>query len=97
MPPMNSNGIAKIHWDELRVFLASHLANGMEMLHGCPCWFLTSLYVYVRPEPPNPRSRAREKLTRLTRQQLKELSTDVYDELIRRTSNSEGRRLFHRG
>ncbi|SCV68762.1 BQ2448_883 [Microbotryum intermedium] len=31
------------------------------------------------------RSNAREKLTRLTRQQFQELSTDVYDELVRRS------------
>ena len=50
-------------------------------------------HVYVYPEPPNSRSSAREKLTRLTRQQFQELSTDVYDELVRRTSSSEGERL----
>jgi hypothetical protein len=33
---------------------------------------------------PNLRNNAREKLTRLTRVQFQELSTDVYDELIRR-------------
>ncbi|BGO96598.1 Cell polarity protein [Rhodotorula toruloides ATCC 204091] len=34
------------------------------------------------------RSNAREKLTRLTRQQFQELSTDVYDELMRRIEDS---------
>ena len=40
-------------------------------------------------EPANARSSAREKLTRLTKQQFQELSTDVYDELMRRKNNSE--------
>lgn len=34
------------------------------------------------------RTNAREKLTRLTRQQFQELSTDVYDELVRRLQDS---------
>ncbi|KAG6381880.1 hypothetical protein JVT61DRAFT_495 [Boletus reticuloceps] len=38
--------------------------------------------------PANSRSTARQKLTRLTRQQFQELSTDVYDELIRRKMNT---------
>lgn len=38
--------------------------------------------------PPNSRSTARQKLTRLTKQQFQELSTDVYDELIRRKINT---------
>lgn len=33
---------------------------------------------------------AKEKLIKLTNQQFQELSTDVYDELIRRTFNSRG-------
>lgn len=37
------------------------------------------------------RSNAREKLTRLTRQQFQELSTDVYDELVRRVEDAAGR------
>ncbi|KAK4054926.1 component of the polarisome [Microbotryomycetes sp. JL201] len=37
------------------------------------------------------RNNAREKLTRLTRQQFQELSTDVYDELIRRLEDAAGR------
>lgn len=59
--------IARQHYEELQLFLGSHLAR----------------------EPANSRSSAREKLTRLTRQQFQELSTDVYDELIRRNNNSE--------
>lgn len=40
------------------------------------------------------RMTAREKLTKLTMQQFQELSTDVYDELVRRNNNSrnEGER-----
>ncbi|GAA6004285.1 hypothetical protein JCM10207_000650 [Rhodosporidiobolus poonsookiae] len=37
------------------------------------------------------RSNARDKLTRLTRQQFQELSTDVYDELMRRQEDAAGR------
>ncbi|KDQ55017.1 hypothetical protein JAAARDRAFT_195904 [Jaapia argillacea MUCL 33604] len=43
---------------------------------------------YLAAEPANSRSSARQKLTRLTRQQFQELSTDVYDELMRRKNNS---------
>lgn len=47
------------------------------------------LVSYLAKEPANSRSTARQKLTRLTRQQFQELSTDVYDELIRRKNNSD--------
>ncbi|GAA5923228.1 uncharacterized protein JCM15063_003576 [Sporobolomyces koalae] len=40
---------------------------------------------------PTTRTNAREKLTRLTRQQFQELSTDVYDELVRRIEDAAGR------
>ncbi|CAL1711181.1 unnamed protein product [Somion occarium] len=43
---------------------------------------------YLAKEPANSRSTARQKLTRLTRQQFQELSTDVYDELVRRQNNT---------
>ncbi|KAH7907886.1 hypothetical protein BJ138DRAFT_1116316 [Hygrophoropsis aurantiaca] len=46
------------------------------------------LAAYLARSPVNSRSTARQKLTRLTRQQFQELSTDVYDELIRRKKNS---------
>ncbi|EIN06462.1 hypothetical protein PUNSTDRAFT_105483 [Punctularia strigosozonata HHB-11173 SS5] len=45
---------------------------------------------YLAREPANSRSAARQKLTRLTRQQFQELSTDVYDELLRRKANDKG-------
>ncbi|EJF55728.1 hypothetical protein DICSQDRAFT_130488 [Dichomitus squalens LYAD-421 SS1] len=45
-------------------------------------------YVLLFVQPANSRTTARQKLTRLTRQQFQELSTDVYDELIRRKNNS---------
>ncbi|EPQ54975.1 hypothetical protein GLOTRDRAFT_76278 [Gloeophyllum trabeum ATCC 11539] len=45
---------------------------------------------YLAAEPANSRSSARQKLTRLTRQQFQELSTDVYDELMRRRQNNSG-------
>ncbi|KAJ7677640.1 hypothetical protein B0H17DRAFT_1182478 [Mycena rosella] len=42
------------------------------------------LAVYLAQATPNSRMTARQKLTRLTIQQFHELSTDVYDELVRR-------------
>ncbi|KAJ3867975.1 hypothetical protein EV359DRAFT_70843 [Lentinula novae-zelandiae] len=47
------------------------------------------LAAYLARALPNSRSTARQKLTRLTIQQFHELSTDVYDELIRRKSDKE--------
>ncbi|CAA7259162.1 unnamed protein product [Cyclocybe aegerita] len=44
---------------------------------------------YLAKAPPNSRSTARSKLTRLTIQQFHELSTDVYDELVRRKNEKE--------
>ncbi|GAC96071.1 hypothetical protein PHSY_003650 [Pseudozyma hubeiensis SY62] len=41
----------------------------------------------AKVEQTAPRSNAREKLTRLSKQQFTELSTDVYDELMRRQNN----------
>ncbi|KAF5388773.1 hypothetical protein D9757_005617 [Collybiopsis confluens] len=49
------------------------------------------LAAYLARAAPNSRSTARQKLTRLTIQQFHELSTDVYDELIRRKSDKEGK------
>ena len=42
----------------------------------------------TKAEFGGPRSNAREKLTRLSKQQFAELSTDVYDELMRRQNNA---------
>ncbi|KAG6866201.1 hypothetical protein C0991_007226 [Blastosporella zonata] len=47
------------------------------------------LAAYLARSPPNSRATARQKLTRLTSQQFHELSTDVYDELVRRQSENE--------
>ncbi|KAF9268744.1 hypothetical protein L218DRAFT_954190 [Marasmius fiardii PR-910] len=47
------------------------------------------LAAYLARAAPNSRSSARQKLTRLTIQQFHELSTDVYDELIRRKNEKE--------
>ncbi|KAF7375908.1 hypothetical protein MSAN_00005200 [Mycena sanguinolenta] len=49
------------------------------------------LQAYLAKTPANSRSSARQKLTRLTIQQFHELSTDVYDELVRRKNEKEGR------
>lgn len=45
------------------------------------------LAAYLAKASPSSRSAARQKLTRLTLQQFHELSTDVYDELVRRQSD----------
>ena len=78
---------AKVHYDEMASYLENHLAKG-----AC----ISLRYVTVHElsiselsEPANARASAREKLTRLTRQQFQELSTDVYDELLRRKNNTE--------
>ncbi|KAJ7690687.1 hypothetical protein B0H17DRAFT_584572 [Mycena rosella] len=47
------------------------------------------LAAYLAKAAPNSRSTARQKLTRLTIQQFHELSTDVYDELVRRKNERE--------
>ncbi|KAG6920029.1 hypothetical protein DXG01_010097 [Tephrocybe rancida] len=47
------------------------------------------LAAYLARAAPNSRAAARQKLTRLTSQQFHELSTDVYDELVRRQSENE--------
>lgn len=67
MPSLDSRGVARSHFDELKEYLADYLSK----------------------EQPNSRATARQKLTRLTKQQFQELSTDVYDELLRRKNNSD--------
>ncbi|KAL7418827.1 component of the polarisome [Cryptotrichosporon argae] len=48
------------------------------------------LAAWVEKESPTARASAREKLTRLTKLQFQELSTDVYDELMRRIGAESG-------
>lgn len=50
---------------------------------------LNFLRSHLAKEQTGPRSNAREKLTRLSKQQFSELSTDVYDELMRRINNAK--------
>jgi Spa2 Homology Domain (SHD)-containing protein len=85
-PPVDSYQVARTHYDELSKYLSAYLAKGSIP----PYLRLHSLtFIPPPPEPANSRSTARQKLTRLTRQQFQELSTDVYDELIRRKTNSD--------
>lgn len=63
----------------------------MDLVSYLKVSLITSCYV----EPANARASAREKLTRLTRQQFQELSTDVYDELLRRKNNTENEGVLH--
>jgi len=55
--------------------------------------FSKYLSSYLAKEPANSRSTARQKLTRLTREQFQELSTDVYDDLIRRKTDSDSNQV----
>jgi hypothetical protein len=61
---------------------------------GISCNGLTRVCRSVRMswwvETPTSRASAREKLTRLTKLQFQELSTDVYDELMRRLEADRG-------
>lgn len=85
MPSSDHKAIARTHYNELQQYLVAYLAK---------CQY--DLADVSRPieanadlaAPANSRSTARQKLTRLTKQQFQELSTDVYDELIRRKMNT---------
>lgn len=50
---------------------------------------LNFLRSHLAKDHAGPRSNAREKLTKLSKQQFTELSTDVYDELMRRINNAK--------
>jgi protein SPA2 len=92
VPQIDSKKVARVHFDELSLFLSSHLARGQcQSLVEGTLGNQTLTFLYSISELPNSRVGAREKLTRLTRQQFQELSTDVYDELIRRDTRSESR------
>jgi protein SPA2 len=81
--------VSKIH-AELGKYLALYLAGGTHHpssfsnpnIMGVVLAF--TLYIQV---PPNFRSSARSKLSRLAIQHFHELSTDVYDELLRRNED----------
>lgn len=93
-PPADPRSVARAHFEELSKYLATYLAKG-PFNRSCVLVPLTP-QLRVFTEPANSRSTARQKLTRLTRQQFQELSTDVYDELVRRknnTTDNEGCRL----
>ena len=85
MPSFEPKVIARTHYYELQQYLVAYLAK-------CPYGSLTFIdFVEADTDlaaPANSRSTARQKLTRLTKQQFQELSTDVYDELIRRKTNT---------
>lgn len=87
VPAIDYRLISRTHFDELSRYLASYLARGMLVfIQGISFAQLTAPHL----APPNSRSTARQKLTRLTIQQFHELSTDVYDELVRRKNENEG-------
>jgi hypothetical protein len=82
--PLEPHLVARAYYDELSKYLVSYLAQGC--VPSPP--HASSLTPLVPSAPANSRSSARQKLTRLTRQQFEELSRDVYDELIRRKNYS---------
>jgi hypothetical protein len=58
---MDSKLFAKIHWNELQAFLASHPTKGMQTYHSCMCepFVFSYLYVHQNPQthaPPRARS-----------------------------------------
>ena len=84
--PQESHQVARTYFDELSKYLASYLAKGSVSPSVTFSPHLT--FTILHSEPANSRSTARQKLTRLTHEQFQELSTDVYDELIRRKDDS---------
>ena len=84
-PPIDSYQVARTQFDELSRYLSLYLAKGYISLY---LRRFAPTHVHSTAEPANSRSTARQKLTRLTRQQFSELSTDVYDELVRRKTNT---------
>lgn len=87
---VESRDVARVHWRALKRFLAAWLERGR---------FDSRLPITVNvrgrgevdhAESPSSRASAREKLTRLTKLQFQELSTDVYDELMRRLAAERG-------
>jgi Spa2 homology domain (SHD) of GIT len=82
-PPLEIRLVARIHYDEFRKYLTSYLAKGSIFALSSSSHPLLTYFL----EPVNPT--ARKKLVKLTHKQFQELSTDVYDELIRRENNLE--------
>ena len=87
VPTIDYRQVAEIHYAELGRYLISYLAKGAGL-------FLLSRVVPVFTlsvqAPPNSRSSARSKLTTLTIQQCHEISTDFYDEVLRRKNENGG-------
>ena len=90
-----SRDVARVHWRALKEYLASWLEKGESRSPNTstprastPSWTYGDTADLV--ESPTSRASAREKLTRLTKLQFQELSTDVYDELMRRQAAQEG-------
>lgn len=86
-PDPTRTAVARTQFHELHQYLTAYLANGMQSLES---WCRSVRNSCSRAlAPTSSRTNARTKLTRLTRQQFHELTTDVCDELIRRKENSE--------
>ena len=77
-----SKEVARVHYRALKDFLREWLEQG-ELETDCRAK-MAELEADYEPESQSTRASAREKLTRLTKLQFQELSTDVYDELLRR-------------
>ncbi|CAG8619027.1 73_t:CDS:10, partial [Racocetra persica] len=72
--------IAITHYEAFKKFLASHLAKELQKR--------TYDSILFSEQANDSRTNARNKLTKLTKVQFQELSTDVYDELSRRLLGS---------
>jgi transglutaminase-like putative cysteine protease len=95
-PPISleqSRQIAKTHFDALRDWLRREngLANGSTRNSESSRGGDGGRHAVLSSCRFRCIADAREKLTRLTRQQFQELSTDVYDELVRRMEEGAGR------
>lgn len=81
--------VAWVHWRALKDFLTAWGDKGASSVSVIAAPELGRENAYMT-ESPTARASAREKLTRLTRLQFLELSTDVYDELMRRLAVENG-------
>ena len=100
----DSREIARVHFRALSDYLREWIEKGEQspfstipaLNYLTRSWILSRVQTcldeltHFAAEPPTARASAREKLTRLTKLQFQELSTDVYDELLRRLDADRG-------
>lgn len=86
LSPAESRAIFKLHYEEISLYLDGRTANGSYLHYPSREARLKDSIA----EPANFRAPAREPINRLTNEQFHELSTDVYDELLRRRNEATG-------